>query len=443
MAMFTRRVLQTMLDHMAAHLPLEARKKLARELNRQSSSALGFEWETALLFSFSHIGKIEYEAPSSQGSGPDITFAEDSATPLRFTADITTVSDDGLEDANPATRFSVALSRLRQKYELPGSTHFTIKGEATGRRYLDRKMYLKLPPGPKIEQMLKKHVEPMFKRVRKEKRATDSVAISEPGVDIVVTYSANQRYGGGSYPAYTAAYSLTRNPVYTSLKTKIAQLKKSTPTGPLGIFLCDGGCALLENTQNYAAVVNVGQVVGEFFRQNSSLSFVVILTLAPSPSVNFAAAVNETRITGRVYTNPQAKSPVSAELLVPLINKVLAHLPAAGARPLEALHWIANARAHEGRPIGPISHGGTLMSQYLKVSARKIQEVLAGRITPEQFCSEYSYQNSTFENPFLKALNQGLTMESVKLTRIPTMDDDLLEFVFSPDAAIRPIVAVE
>jgi hypothetical protein len=443
MAMFARRVLQIMLDHLAAHLPFEARKKLAHELNRQSSSALGFEWETALLFSFSHIGKIEYESPSSQGSRPDITFAEESETPVRFTADIATVSDDGLEEANPARRFSIALSRLWQKYKLPGSTHFTIKGEATGPRFRDRKMRLKLPPGPKIEQMLKKHVEPMFKRIRDERNATASVAINEPGVDIVVTYDANKLHGGGSYPAYTAAYSLTRNPVYRSLKTKIAQLKKATPTGSLGIFLCDGGCALLKNTQNYAAAVGVDQVVGEFFRRNSSLSFVVILTFPPWPSVSLAGVINETRITSRVYTNPRAKSPLSAELLVPLINKGFAHMPAAGATPQEALHWIANARANEGRTIGQISHGGTLMSEHLTVSARKIQELLAGRITPEQFCSEYARQNSTFENPFLKALNQGFTMESVKLTRIPTMDDDLLEFVFSPDAAIRPIIAVE
>jgi hypothetical protein len=443
MAMFARRVLQTMLDHLAGHLPFEARKKLAHELNRQSSSALGFEWETALLFSFSHIGKIDYEVPSSQGSRPDITFTEDSATPLRFTADITTVSDDGLEDANPAMRFSMALSRLRQKYELPGSTHFTIKGEATGRRFRDRKMHLKLPPGAKIEQMLKEHVEPMFKRIREEKRTTDSVAINEPGVDVVVTYNANQRYGGGGYPAYTAAYSLTRNPVYTSLKAKIAQLKKSTLTGSLGIFLCDGGCALLKNTQNYAAAVSIDQVVGEFFRQNSSLSFVAILTFPALPSINFAGVVSETRVSCRVYSNPQAKCPLNAELLVSLFNKGLTHLPAASAKPHEALHWLAHSRAHEGRPIGSMSHGATLMSQSLKISARTIQEMLAGRITPEQLFSKYARRDEAFENPFLKALNQGFTIESVKLTRVPTMDDDLLEFEFSPDAAIRRIVAVE
>jgi hypothetical protein len=42
-------------------------------------------------------------------------------------------------------------------------------------------MRLKLPPGSKIEKMWKKYVAPMFR------------------------YDASQRYGGGSYPSYTAA----------------------------------------------------------------------------------------------------------------------------------------------------------------------------------------------------------------------------------------------
>jgi hypothetical protein len=194
MAMFARRVLQSMLDHLAAHLPLEARNKLAHELDRQSSSALGFEWETALLFGFSHIGKIDYEAPSPRGSRPDMTFIEGSETPICFTADIATVSDDGLEDENPAMRFSMALTQLKHKYKLPGSTHYTIKGEAIGSDYRSRKMRLALPPGPKIEKMLEKHVAPMFKRVQADKLPTASVAIDEPGVKVTVRYDANQRY---------------------------------------------------------------------------------------------------------------------------------------------------------------------------------------------------------------------------------------------------------
>ena len=443
MAMFARRVLQTMLDHLAAQLPFEERKKLARELNRQSSSALGFEWETALLFGFSHIGKIDYEAPSSQGSRPDITFVENSVTPIRFTADIATVSDEGLENENPAMRLSMALARLKQKYKLPGSTHYIIKGEATGPHYRNRKMRLKLPPGAEIEKMLEKNVAPVFKRVQQEKLSTASVAINEPGVKLTVRYDANQRYGGGSYPSYTAAYSLTRNPVYTSLKAKLGQIKKSAPAGAFEILLCDGGCTLLKNTQRHFAAVSIDQVVKEFFRQNSSISFVAILTFPPSKSVTFAGIVKELRITGQVYVNPRAKNPIDPGALLAVINRALSYLPPPSSTPQDALHWIANGDANQGMPVHTLIHGGSLMSRSLKVSARKIQEVLAGRMTPEQFCSEYARPNSPFENPFLQALRQGFTIQSVNLTQVPTADDDLLEFQFGPDAAIRKFVAVK
>ena len=77
------------------------------------------------------------------------------------------------------------------------------------------------------------------------------------------------------------------------------------------------------------------------------------------------------------------------------------------------------------------------MSQSLTISARKIQEVLAGRITPKHLFDQYAQPNSSFENKFAKALKQGLTIQSVTLTKIPEADDDILEFHFGPDAAIR------
>jgi hypothetical protein len=443
MAMFARRVLQNMLDHLAVNLPPGACQKLAHGMNQQSKSALGFEWETALLFGFSHTGKIDYEAPSAQGSRPDIAFVEDSESPIRFTADMTAVSDDGLDEENPAMRLSLALTRLKQKYKLLGSTHYTIKGEATGPHYRNRKMRLELPPGAGIDEMLEKHVAPAFKRAQKEKLSTISVAIDELGVQISIKYDTNQRYGGGSHPSYTAAYSLKRNPVYRSLESKLDQLKKSGPAGAVGIFLCDGGCALLKNTRRHVEALSVDQVIKEFFRQNSSITFVTTLTFPPNTSVTFAGVVKELRIDFQVYVNPRAKNPVDKAALMEVIKRSLARLPPPSAAPQDALYWIANGDANQGEPIHKITHGGGLMSQSLKVSARKIQEVLAGKMTPEQFCSEYAHPNSPFENPFLRALKLGLTIQSVALTRVPGADDDLLEFKFGADAAIQKFVAVK
>jgi hypothetical protein len=52
------------------------------------------------------------------------------------------------------------------------------------------------------------------------------------------------------------------------------------------------------------------------------------------------------------------------------------------------------------------------VSQAVKRSARKVQELLAGKITAEQLFSDNQHRHSKFESPFLLALKNGLTMES-------------------------------
>jgi hypothetical protein len=58
MALFARRALKRMLDHLSAQLSEESCQKLADGLNQPSTAPLGFEWETALLFGFSQLGKV-------------------------------------------------------------------------------------------------------------------------------------------------------------------------------------------------------------------------------------------------------------------------------------------------------------------------------------------------------------------------------------------------
>ncbi len=435
MAMFARRSVQRMLNHLGAHLPAKARTKLAHELNQQSASALGFEWETALLFAFCHLGKVEYEAGGA--TQPDITFVGDAQNPISFAADIATVSDEGLEKENPTVDLSLALIRLRQKYDLPGSTYCKIGGEATGKHFRDRKMRLKLPPRQKIAEFLKKHVAPQFRRARDEKLQTITATINEPGVEVTVTYNANQRFGGLSYPSYAAAYSLTHNPVYPKLKKKIDQLKKSALKHPFGVFLCDGGCTLLKTRHGPPHTVTITDVVNEIFRLNSSVGFVAILTFPPPMPGPFFGAVKKEQIEIQLVRNNRAKNPINESALQTAIKLAFSHVPPPITAAHEALNWIASADAHTGMPIHNIAYGGSLMSQSLTISARKIQEVLAGRMTPKQLFDQHAQPNSSFENQFAKALKQGLTIQSVTLTKIPEADDDILEFRFGPDAAIK------
>ena len=73
----------------------------------------------------------------------------------------------------------------------------------------------------------------------------------------------------------------------------------------------------------------------------------------------------------------------------------------------------------------------------VKMSARKIQEILSGKITADQFFADYARPGEAAGNPFARALNMGLTIKAVKFTRLPDTDDDEVEIAFGPpDPAI-------
>jgi hypothetical protein len=440
MAMFARRSLQRLLNDLKDKLSPAACRKLAHELDRQDASALGYEWELGLLFALSRAGTVAYEAESHSGlRRPDIAFAETEG-PIRFVADVATVSDAGLEAENPVMRFSRSLNQLKRRFGLPGSLNYHVAGTTDGPSYRNRKTRLKLPKVSELDRFLAEHVGPEFQRIAEEKRTTATIVVNEPGVEFSVTYDENQRYGGGGYPAYTAAQSLTKNPVYTTLKSKVGQLKKSGATDPLGIFLCDGGCALLSKPGRQPQQIGLDEVIGEFFRQYSSITFVVVLVFPPTRAEVFTGIVKELKIRGRMYVNPRAANTLSGTAIIDLINRGLAELPQPTATPRDALHWIGRSAAHQGPTMGTINYGGGLMSQSIKVSARRVQEMLAGKITAQQLFAEYDQPGRPFENPFERALKLGLTMDAIALTKNPDNDDDLLEIRFGmTDPAISKL----
>jgi len=332
MAMFPRRVLQRLLDQLKDNLSLEAPAKLAHELDRPGASTLGYEWELALLFALSRVGQVAYEKGHSGTRRPDLSFVA-AEGPIRFVADVATVSDAGLEAENPVIRFSQSVHRLKRKYHLPGGISYDIKGETSGKSNRDQKTRVKLPKASDINRFLAEHVVPEFQRISKEKRPKATIKVDEPGVEFTLHYAECQQYGGGTYPSYTAAQSPTRNPVYTTLKSKTEQLKKSGATDALGIFLCDGGCLLLSKAGPQPQQVSLDRVIGEFFRQNSSIAFVVVLVFPELRVDVFRGLIEEVKITGRVYSNPRAANPLPGKQLLELLNRGLSALPQPVADP--------------------------------------------------------------------------------------------------------------
>ena len=73
----------------------------------------------------------------------------------------------------------------------------------------------------------------------------------------------------------------------------------------------------------------------------------------------------------------------------------------------------------------------------ITISARALQELMAGRLTAEQF------QNWTLGrfNPFEQSLARGRTIASVSLqSKNVEADDDLVTFTFKDDPAAAPLL---
>lgn len=164
-----------------------------------------------------------------------------------------------------------------------------------------QKTRLKPPKLSELDAFLAKHVGPWFRQLANEKQARATLQVNEPGVVFSLTYDESERYSGGGYPAYTAAQSPTQNPVFAALKSKAAQLKKARATDSCGIILCDGGCPLLSKLGRQMQRVGLDETIAEFFRQHSSVAFVVVLVFPPSRVDAFTGVFKELKITGRLY----------------------------------------------------------------------------------------------------------------------------------------------
>jgi hypothetical protein len=181
------------------------------------------------------------------------------------------------------------------------------------------------------------------------------------------------------------------------------------------------------------------EVITEFFRQNASIAFVAVLVFPPTRVQTFIGIVKELRITGIVYSNPAAPNGVPEKALLRELNTGLSKLPAPVATPRDALYWTDRLKAHEGKTIDIlVTRGGWNMS--VKMSARKLQEVLSGKITADELFTDYARPGQAIDNPFARASKMGLTIEAVALTRLPDVDDDEIEISFgAPNPALNKL----
>ncbi|WP_246304555.1 hypothetical protein [Ensifer sesbaniae] len=385
-------------------------------------------WEVVVLHALTKCGKLLNEDQLPSGRRPDITFE---SLIVRFTADITTVSDEGLDAENPYSELSELLEKTQNKLGLPlGGLDVQVKSKRN-RSARGVRTVLRLPPRKQLEVFVQERLLPQLRDQISAGKKVLRIAIDdeEVGLDITID-TAGSQYNSGGFATYNIPTIKDRNPLYNALRAKAAQLRGAA--GVTGVIVGDGDCAALVDRQHNWEAVSAAAIAREFLRQYSSVDFVLMLT------------VRERRLHGwaadrRTFPILVVRSGCAVEPQIQAIfTAMLSELPKPVAMPVNGA-----LRAREAQyPLG--HHGGGKMSQRrIRISSRELTEVLAGLRTLGDGATQFgeAAQSDSPQSAFLRNLTEGRLPVAVTVIKTDeNHSDDWIEFEFGdPDPAISPL----
>ena len=438
MAIFSRRTLQRTIEGNLSFLRPDQVLRHVAALNDSSQDVVAAEWEIVLLNAFSRFGTVVHEPDLGGTTKPDILFTPFHGT-RTIAIDVATVSDKGLEKLNPYDALSKELKRrirnLRRRGVLGGfslqvgaSSLNVFRGSAPTR--------LKLPRPHRFgEVVFNEGFQRFVDQIIARPQVAHAYSVKNDEADVSITYEPQVTGLSGTHVSYTSAHSKRRNPVANALRAKAGQLKRSGFRGPFGIVLCDGGCDMLRRDMYDWSSYNLEEVIREFFRRHSSVAFVLTIRVRRKGLLHIDP--EHLRVEGRLYHNKSAGEVDAA------ITKCVAKIPTLLPLPLKdatnARHFLDWLRGMGRWNQGESLYGGvTVSDRMVKISARAVLELLAGRVDQTVFFNAHSFGQ---HNPFRRELEQGrlITKVVVEKSAVPEDDDDWLLFEFGEaDAAVAP-----
>jgi hypothetical protein len=437
---FSRRIIQKILNDNSKLLTFDQVSKHVDALNRANEDSIAFEWEVILLNALSKLGKVTHEPDLGGTSRVDIHFTLYSNSKVSFIADIATVSDKGFKQENPVEPFIKELNLQIRKFDLqPNHFSWELKGESLG-PYGDRKMKIKIPSRGDFKDFFDKDFKYFLKKISLNSNSKESYIKKTESLDIVISYNPTQRSQFGNYPSYTTAYSLTKNPIYNTLKRKTDQLKAAGFGGPKIVFLCDGACGILKDMSHSCTNYGTIDIIDNFLRDNSSIAAVITI-LIEKPFTPFYG-VGPPEIKFNFIGNSIAPNQLNEELLS-RIQSLPKFVPQPANDALNAINRLNS----KYRKVGKSNNGGCRMTdKTIRISSRALLDLLSGRTDYEKFQKDHNWfcppgYEQKLPNYFERKLKEGRLFSNVYIEKSDNEDDDWITFEFGePDPAVFQFV---
>ncbi len=439
---FSRRAIQGRLDLLEHVLSPEQHAVLVNRLNRPGRDRLAAMWEAVFLQALSRVAAIHHEVALPSGRKPDFGFEFDHGDArLEVVGDIACVSDIGLDKKNPNRGLGEEVSRLARKYRLdPNHFRYYVAGEQVG-KWPKLQMKLLLPTGEVFAKLVKEVVEPFIRSLAQSPRATADFNHETPCARFSLRYDQSQWASGGGHPCYDVAMSLTENPIYRALQPKADQLRAAPQNAIRIIILCDGDCAAMRKSIFAGTGCNFSarQIAEEFLRKTSAVDLVLLATVELRHPQNlrlrdYVMSYNLTAAPPRDHSSRVDGDIIEAVRV--LLERSVREIP----RPMADACNAALRCKEAGFGLG--NHGGYQMGgNVVKISARLVQELLAGDVGAERFAELHGWGMGPDDmpNPFGQALRRGEMISAINVIDCGDEDDNQFEFHFGPpDPAISP-----
>ena len=430
---YQRRALQRRLDELRGVMDDKAVDDLAARLNRADRHRVAAMWELVVLHGLSKCGHLQNEVALASRRRPDVLFERDS---LRLTADITAVSDEGLDDNNPYHELSELIEDAKKKLKLPiGGLDLRVraKDETTKR---GTRTVLLLPPRGTLQAFVNEVIVPQLRDQIAAEAFPLQVAIDDQDISLDITIDPRRSpYSSGGFGAYDVPRIKDKNPLFNALKAKAAQLRAAD--GITGVIVGDGDCVALSVRSANRRQVSTKQIVDEYFRQFSSIDFVLLLSVREIGRGRASVLQNE--------AYPFFRQGFHADTqLGTLFETMLSHFPKPAMMPNNGA-----LRARED-DYGLGHHGGYGMSgsNVVRLGLREFTEIFAGlRSLDDNGAKNVEAARKLLQEPSRISgivrhnLMQGRLPESVEVIKTDEDEsDDWVEIRFGEvDPAIAPL----
>lgn len=420
---YQRRALQRRLDELRNTLEGEVVDGLAARLNRAGKDRVAAKWETVVLHGLSRCGNIESEVALPSGRRPDVRFEK---ADLHLVADVTAVSDEGLDTDNPYHELSQLIEGAKRKLKLPvGGLDLRIRSRHERTRRGTRTVLL-LPPRARLQAFVQEMIVPQLREQMDAGEQVLRIAIDDEDVGLDITIDPSKSpYSSNSFAAYDVPKIKDRNPLYSALRAKADQLRGAE--GTTGIIVGDGDCVALSGRSTNWDETNAGHIIDEFFRQFSSVYFVLLLSVRetqlgwePKPPVRQNAAALFVR------DGCDARAALDA-----LFRAMMEHLPDPAMMPVNGA-----LRAREDDYDLGHQGGYSMSGSTVRLGLREFTEIFAGLRTLQDNGAKFveaarklPQKPNHVQSVVLRNLMEGRLPSSIEITKTGEDDcDDWVEF---------------